>query len=100
MLEKPEQPIFGPEDPRLDPPNPPEVKPWRSVAKAVSDLGLLSLLAFLLNCLFAVLYMLLQQEAGDDAKYKHLFGPIRWFLYAARNAVLYQQFDDEEGYLP
>lgn len=36
MLEKPERPIFGPEDPRLDPPNPPEVKAWRSVAKAVS----------------------------------------------------------------
>ncbi len=36
MLERPEKPIFGPEDPRLDPPNPPEVKAWRSVAKAVS----------------------------------------------------------------
>ena len=36
MKEQPERPIFGPEDPRLDPPNPPEVKPWRSVAKAVS----------------------------------------------------------------
>ncbi|MGB0505860.1 MAG: DUF2061 domain-containing protein [Pikeienuella sp.] len=32
----PEKPIFGPEDPRLDPPNPPDVKPWRSLAKAVS----------------------------------------------------------------
>lgn len=36
MKEQPEKPIFGPEDPRLDPPNPPEIKPWRSVAKAVS----------------------------------------------------------------
>lgn len=36
MREQPELPIFGPEDPRLDPPNPPEVKRWRSVAKAVS----------------------------------------------------------------
>ena len=36
MREQPEKPIFGPEDPRLDPPNPPEVKPWRSLAKAVS----------------------------------------------------------------
>ena len=36
MREQPEKPIFGPEDPRLDPPNPPEVKPWRCVAKAVS----------------------------------------------------------------
>lgn len=36
MKERPERPIFGPEDPRLDPPNPPEVKAWRSLAKAVS----------------------------------------------------------------
>ena len=36
MKEQPERPIFGPEDPRLDPADPPEVKPWRSVAKAVS----------------------------------------------------------------
>jgi uncharacterized membrane protein len=36
MREQPEKSIFGPEDPRLDPKNPPEVKAWRSVAKAVS----------------------------------------------------------------
>ena len=36
MREHPERPIFGPEDPRLDPPDPPEIKPWRSIAKAVS----------------------------------------------------------------
>ena len=36
MREHPERPIFGPEDPRLDPPDPPEVKPWRSLAKAVT----------------------------------------------------------------
>ena len=36
MREQPEKPIFGPEDSRLDPKNPPEVKAWRSVAKAVS----------------------------------------------------------------
>ena len=36
MKEHPENPIFGPEDPRLDPPNPPEIKPARSIAKAVS----------------------------------------------------------------
>ncbi|MEE9375248.1 MAG: DUF2061 domain-containing protein [Rhizobiaceae bacterium] len=36
MYEQPEKPIFGPESPRLDPPNPPEIKVWRSVAKAVS----------------------------------------------------------------
>lgn len=34
MKEQPEKPIFGPETPKLDPPNPPEVKLWRSVAKA------------------------------------------------------------------
>ncbi|MDG2428479.1 MAG: DUF2061 domain-containing protein [Acidimicrobiales bacterium] len=36
MREHPESPIFGPEDPRLDPPNPPEIKPVRSVVKAIS----------------------------------------------------------------
>ena len=36
MKEQPERPIFGPETPKLDPPNPPDVKPWRSVAEAVS----------------------------------------------------------------
>ncbi len=36
MKEHPELPIFGPEDPRLDPPNPPEVKHWRSIAKSVT----------------------------------------------------------------
>ena len=36
MREQPEKPIFGPESPRLDPPNPPEIKVWRSVAKATS----------------------------------------------------------------
>lgn len=36
MREGPEKPIFGPETPRLDPPKRPTIKPWRSVAKAVS----------------------------------------------------------------
>ena len=36
MREQPEKPIFGPETPKLDPPNPPEIKMWRSVAKAFS----------------------------------------------------------------
>jgi uncharacterized membrane protein len=36
MREHPESPIFGPEDPRLDPPNPPEIKQARSIAKAIS----------------------------------------------------------------
>ena len=36
MRENPENPIFGPEDPRLDPPNPPEIKPARSIIKAIS----------------------------------------------------------------
>lgn len=33
---RPESPIFGPESPRLEPPNPPKVRVWRSLAKAVS----------------------------------------------------------------
>lgn len=36
MREQPEKPVFGPETPKLDPPNPPEIKVWRSIAKAVS----------------------------------------------------------------
>lgn len=36
MRELPEKPIFGPESPKLDPPNPPEIKAWRAAAKAVS----------------------------------------------------------------
>ena len=36
MREHPENPIFGPEDPRLDPPNPPEIQPARSIVKAIS----------------------------------------------------------------
>ncbi|NCP12371.1 MAG: DUF2061 domain-containing protein [Sphingomonadales bacterium] len=36
MREAPEIPVFGPETPRLDPPNPPRIKWWRSVAKAIS----------------------------------------------------------------
>lgn len=36
MRQMPEKPVFGPESPKLDPANPPRVKWWRSVAKAVS----------------------------------------------------------------
>ena len=36
MKEPPQKPIFGPELPRLDPPERPNIKPWRSIAKAVS----------------------------------------------------------------
>ncbi|TXC68166.1 DUF2061 domain-containing protein [Sphingorhabdus soli] len=36
MRETPEKPVFGPETAKLDPPNPPRIKWWRSVAKAIS----------------------------------------------------------------
>ncbi len=36
MREVPEKPVFGPETAKLDPPNPPRIKWWRSVAKAIS----------------------------------------------------------------
>ncbi len=36
MREQSEKPIFGPETPKLDPPERPNIKPWRSVVKAVS----------------------------------------------------------------
>ncbi|WP_375290084.1 DUF2061 domain-containing protein [Qipengyuania sp.] len=36
MREPAQKPFFGPETPLLDPPSRPDIKPWRSVAKAVS----------------------------------------------------------------
>ena len=36
MKEPPQQPFFGPETPKLDAPERPNIKPWRSIAKAVS----------------------------------------------------------------
>ncbi len=36
MRDAPEKPIFGPENPKLDPKNPPRIKASRSIAKAVS----------------------------------------------------------------
>lgn len=36
MRERPQKPVFGPESGRLDRPDPPEIKVWRSIAKAAS----------------------------------------------------------------
>lgn len=36
MRERPEKPVFGPETAKLAPRDPPEVKVWRSIAKALS----------------------------------------------------------------
>ena len=36
MREQPEQPVFGPETPKADKPNPPRIKTWRSVVKAIT----------------------------------------------------------------
>ena len=36
MKEPIPKPLFGPESPKLDPPERPNIKPWRSVAKAIS----------------------------------------------------------------
>ncbi|MEM7268300.1 MAG: DUF2061 domain-containing protein [Pseudomonadota bacterium] len=71
MKEQPERPIFGPEDPRLDPPNPPEVKPWRSVAKAVSwrlvgTIDTLILSFVMINYVLPALGLNEHADAGDN----------------------------------
>jgi uncharacterized membrane protein len=71
ITEHPELPIFGPEDPRLDPPNPPQIRPVRSIAKAfswrvVGTLDTLVLSFVILNYLGPVFG--LEDSAGDNAK--------------------------------
>ena len=72
MREQPERPIFGPEDPRLDPPNPPEIRPARSIAKAISwrVLGTLDtlLLSFVILSFLGPLFGLEETSATDRAK--------------------------------
>ena len=72
MREQPERPIFGPEDPRLDPPNPPEIRPARSIAKAISwrVLGTLDtlLLSFVILSFLGPLFGLEEASAADRAK--------------------------------
>ena len=71
MREQPERPIFGPEDPRLDPPNPPEIRPARSIAKAISwrVLGTLDtlLLSFVILSFLGPLFGLEEASAADRA---------------------------------
>jgi len=68
MREHPEKPIFGPESPKLDPPNPPEIKVWRSVAKAVSwrVVGTIDtlILSYVLITYLGPLFGM-QQQAGE-----------------------------------
>ena len=70
--EQPEHPIFGPEDPRLDPPNPPEIRPVRSIAKAISwrTVGTLDtlLLSFVVLSLLGPFFGLEEVNAADRAK--------------------------------
>ena len=71
MREHPERPIFGPEDPRLDPPNPPEIRPVRSIAKAISwrvvgTLDTLALSFVILSYLGPVFG--LEASAADNAR--------------------------------
>ncbi len=72
MREQPERPIFGPEDPRLDPPNPPEIRPARSIAKAISwrVVGTLDtlVLSFVVLSFLGPLFGLDEVSAGDRAK--------------------------------
>ncbi len=71
MREHPERPIFGPEDPRLDPPNPPEIRPARSIAKAISwrVVGTLDtlLLSFVILTYLGPLFGL-KASAADNAR--------------------------------
>ena len=77
MRENPENPIFGPEDPRLDPPNPPEIKPARSIAKAVSwrVVGTLDtlLLSFVVLSFLGTFFGL--EETSGTEKMKTAFSP-------------------------
>lgn len=70
--EQPERPIFGPEDHRLDPPNPPEIRPVRSIAKAISwrTVGTLDtlLLSFVVLSLLGPFFGLEEVNAADRAK--------------------------------
>ena len=72
MREQPERPIFGPEDPRLDPPNPPEIRPARSIAKAISwrAVGTLDtlVLSFVVLSFLGPLFGLDEVSASDRAK--------------------------------
>ena len=72
MREQAERPIFGPEDARLDPPNPPEIRPARSIAKAISwrVVGTLDtlLLSFVVLSLLGPLFGLEALSAADRAK--------------------------------
>ena len=72
MREQPERPIFGPEDPRLDPPNPPEIRASRSIAKAISwrVLGTLDtlVLSFVILSYLGPLFGLEEASTGDRAK--------------------------------
>ena len=72
MREHPEHPIFGPEDPRLDPPNPPEIRPARSIAKAISwrAVGTLDtlLLSFVILSLLGPFFGLEEASAADRVK--------------------------------
>ncbi len=69
MRQLPEKPVFGPESPKLDPPNPPRIKWWRSVAKAVSwrALGTLDTLviSYLLITYLGPLLGLRLAESGE-----------------------------------
>ena len=71
MTQLPERPIFGPEDPRLDPPNPPVIRPVRSIAKAFSwrVVGTLDtlVLSFVILSYLAPVFGL-EDSAGDNAK--------------------------------
>lgn len=72
MKEQPEKPIFGPETPKLDPPNPPEVKVWRSVAKAFTWrlVGTIDtfILSYVLITYLGPLFGMEDAHGGDVAK--------------------------------
>ena len=72
MREHPENPIFGPEDPRLDPPNPPEIQPARSIVKAISwrVVGTLDtlILSFVILSFLGPLFGLEEASSADKIK--------------------------------
>jgi len=72
MREAPEIPIFGPEDARLDPPNPPEIRQIRSISKAISwrVVGTIDtlLLSFVVLSALGPLFGIEGESSADNAK--------------------------------
>mmetsp|Transcript_42419 Transcript_42419/g.65073 ORF Transcript_42419/g.65073 Transcript_42419/m.65073 type:complete len:309 (+) Transcript_42419:4799-5725(+) len=55
------------------------------IGKVIRDLSTYFLFLLAFNMLFAVLFMIMEAEIGDE--YNDLWGPFRWMLFVYRNAL-------------